>query len=217
MRDEPGGERVYELDVELTHEDYLTFVEHVTRTHTFDRARIAEGRWSRMIVALSLLASLGVLFAQSLFVYRSSSGLLGFFGVCSVLVILYLTATLMRTSRESLAGAVVRGQRILLEKGELRLGESSSSMRFAHDGLVMNTRFDKSSRSWCAVDHIEATPDQITLYYSSEGGQVIPRRCFASPEQSEQFLADAQAWLKRAREDRPPPHPVGPSEVVRFD
>lgn len=117
---------------------------------------------------------------------------------------------------DRLSEFAVRHTKQSLDSGLLR-PLLPASHRIGALGIESWDELTHSLLSWRMIDRVAATPRLILVYYTPTLFVTFPRRCFASHEESEQFLADAEAWLKAARATHPPPFPVGPSEVVRFE
>ncbi len=214
---DPGGERVYELDVELTDDDYVRVVAHTARRRALVMLRWAQSPSARVGTIFTLLIGLLLILGAGIWALAQGGRALG-----TAAIILFIVMTPLAVRKIVPSGRIIESQasritRRALASGSLRLGRRTFSVGASEDGITKTSTLDAYSGRWTCVDRIEADPEDIYIYFNSESAFHIPRRCFSSHEESEQFLADAETWLKAARSANPPPHPVGPSEVVRFE
>lgn len=214
---DPGGERVYELRVELTDDDHLVLVRHTARQRAAMAIRWAQPPWVRIGLSAALVLAMAYILGTAIWMFTLNAMKWGSIFLAMFVVLLPFVIRKISPTTEMIERQSVRIMRRALASGVLRLGRRTFEFVATERGIKRSTEDSLFSASWGCVDRIEASSDHVYVYLTSESAIDIPRRCFSSHEESEQFLADAETWLKAARSVNPPPHPVGPSEVVRFE
>ncbi len=81
-----------------------------------------------------------------------------------------------------------------------RLGPSAAQlsaakhMRIGPDGVEVVSAQEQVQRAWSDIPYVRSDQDYIYLYTTSAYALVVPRRAFATPEQSQAFETQARAF-----------------------
>jgi hypothetical protein len=69
------------------------------------------------------------------------------------------------------------------------------------DGLHEVTEYGEGRLKWSGVSDLEETPDHIFIYTGAAAAYIVPKRAFASPEQSRAFLEAVRSYWQAAGGD----------------
>jgi YcxB-like protein len=78
------------------------------------------------------------------------------------------------------------------------LGEHTITL--TPDALHERTAVNDTKAAWRGIFRVAATPQHIFIFTQPNAAHVIPRRSFASPSDSEQFLTTARMYHEAARQ-----------------
>jgi hypothetical protein len=62
---------------------------------------------------------------------------------------------------------------------------------------------EQAQITWAQVKKVDTGRDHIFLQWKQENALAIPRRCFATQGEAEEFLARAREWLQAAQPPAP--------------
>jgi hypothetical protein len=102
--------------------------------------------------------------------------------VVSLLIFVLNQITQFRTFREGQSG-------VLCEH----------TITLTPEALLERTAVNNSKALWRGIFRVDATPEYIFIFTQPGAAHTIPRRFFATPSDSEQFLAAARTYHETAR------------------
>ncbi len=78
------------------------------------------------------------------------------------------------------------------------LVRSEKRMEISESGMIAETEMGRSEMNWSGIEKIHQTRKYILIYISDKAAIVIPKRCFDSQVQAENFYSYLhQCWEKK--------------------